>query len=49
MDKSRFAVLLLAAGEASRMGQPKQLLRWRGKTLLEHQLSQAQRINPQTW
>ena len=30
--------ILLAAGESSRMGQLKALLRWRGTTLLEHQL-----------
>jgi molybdenum cofactor cytidylyltransferase len=48
MDKNQFAVLLLAAGGATRMGQPKQLLVWKGKTLLEHQLSLAQSINRQT-
>ena len=31
--------ILLAAGESSRMGQPKALLPWRGRTLLEHQVS----------
>jgi molybdenum cofactor cytidylyltransferase len=32
------AVVLLAAGAGSRMGQIKQLLPWRGTTLLEHSL-----------
>ena len=30
------AIVILAAGSSSRMGQPKQLLTYRGKTLLEH-------------
>ena len=33
------AALLLAAGESSRMGEPKALLPWQGTTLLEHQLA----------
>jgi len=33
------AALLLAAGESTRMGQPKALLPWRGRTLLESQLA----------
>ena len=32
------AAVLTAAGESSRMGQPKALLPWLGKTLLQHQL-----------
>jgi len=31
-------VILLAAGSSSRMGQPKQLLPWGEKTLIEHQI-----------
>ena len=34
----KIAVLLLAAGQASRLGEPKQLLKWQGETLLEHSL-----------
>ncbi len=30
------SAILLAAGESKRMGRPKQLLAWQGKTLLEH-------------
>ncbi|UOY06626.1 nucleotidyltransferase family protein [Muricauda sp. SCSIO 64092] len=44
MSKSRkgeLAVLILAAGGSSRMGQPKQLLPWRGKTLLEYAIDEA--------
>ena len=32
------AALLLAAGESTRMGEPKPLLPWHGRTLLEHQV-----------
>lgn len=35
-----FTVILLAAGESSRMGQPKQLLPWMGTTLLQYQVDQ---------
>ena len=32
----RIPILLLAAGSSSRMGQPKQLLRWGNQSLIEH-------------
>lgn len=32
------SAIVLAAGESKRMGRPKQLLEWRGKTLLRHVL-----------
>lgn len=32
------SAILLAAGESKRMGRPKQLLTWQGKTLLQHVL-----------
>lgn len=35
------AIILLAAGKSSRMGQPKQLLEVRGKTLLRHAAEEA--------
>lgn len=41
-ESYRLGGVLLAAGEASRMGQPKQLLVWNGKTLLEHAIETAQ-------
>jgi molybdenum cofactor cytidylyltransferase len=34
--RSRSAAVVLAAGTASRFGQTKQLLSWRGRTLVEH-------------
>lgn len=36
----RVIALLLAAGESARMGRPKALLPWQGKTLLEFQVEQ---------
>lgn len=41
MPKSKTAVLILAAGSSSRLGMPKQLLKFRGKTLLEHAADHA--------
>lgn len=35
------AILLLAAGNSSRLGQPKQLLKWKEQSLLEHTLTKA--------
>jgi molybdenum cofactor cytidylyltransferase len=37
-------VVVLAAGASSRMGQPKQLLAWRGKTILSHILGMWQML-----
>lgn len=39
MDKT--AIMLLAAGGSSRLGQPKQLLEYQGKTLLQHIVDEA--------
>jgi molybdenum cofactor cytidylyltransferase len=39
------AVLLLAAGASSRMGQPKMFLTWQGETLLQHAMSAAAHIS----
>ena len=36
------AALVLAAGESRRMGRPKQLIPWEGRTLLEHVLARVQ-------
>lgn len=33
--------VILAAGKSARLGQPKQLLEWQNRTLLEHALSNA--------
>lgn len=39
--KTKLSIIILAAGEASRMGQAKQLLKLEGQTLLEHCLAKA--------
>ena len=38
--KKRIAILIVAAGESKRLGQPKQLLRKNGTTLLENSLNE---------
>jgi len=35
-SKIQIGAVILAAGESSRLGQPKQLIRFRGKTLMRH-------------
>jgi len=37
-ETDMISAILLAAGESMRMGQPKQMLEWRGKSLLRHAL-----------
>ena len=39
------AVVVLAAGQSSRMGRPKQLLPWKGTTLLRHAVVQAKGLD----
>ena len=39
-------ILILAAGNSSRLGQPKQLLEFKGKSLLSHVVSHAIEITP---
>lgn len=46
MDQSTTGIVILAAGEASRMGQAKQLLQLQGKTLLEICLQKAVDLKP---
>ncbi|NNK83349.1 MAG: NTP transferase domain-containing protein, partial [Flavobacteriaceae bacterium] len=36
MLKPKVANLILAAGNSSRLGQPKQLLKWKSSNLLQH-------------
>ncbi len=43
--KSNVAILILAAGESSRMGRPKQLLRWKHTTLLGHAIETAKKTD----
>ena len=38
---SRTGIIILAAGNSSRLGRPKQLLPYRGKTLLTHVITEA--------
>lgn len=42
MGKSKIAIILLAAGSSSRMGSPKQLISWKGKTLLQNRIETAE-------
>jgi molybdenum cofactor cytidylyltransferase len=46
--RTDFAIILLAAGSSSRMGQSKQLLNWGDKTLLEHAATTALGTNPES-
>lgn len=45
---SKLAVLLLAAGNSSRMGYPKQLLNWKNDTLLQHAINTVKKIHLKT-
>jgi molybdenum cofactor cytidylyltransferase len=40
-DDGSLGIVILAAGESARMGQPKQLLSYRGRTLLRHTVETA--------
>lgn len=40
-NESKIAVLVLAAGGSTRMGSPKQLLKWKGSNLVNHAISKA--------
>lgn len=40
-SKGKIAILVLAAGGSSRMGEPKQLLLWKNKTLVENAVQSA--------
>ena len=42
IGQKKIGIILLAAGESSRLGRPKQLLSYNGKTLLQHSLQIAQ-------
>ena len=46
LASERLAVIVLAAGEASRMGRPKQLLPWKNTTLLGNAINLAKSLTP---
>ena len=41
--------LLIAAGESKRMGKPKQLLKWKNYTLIEHQIKNLLDTDQNVW
>lgn len=43
-QQSNIAILILAAGNSTRMGKPKQLLKWKSATLLDHTIDNATSI-----
>ncbi len=43
---SSFGILILAAGSSSRLGKPKQLLNYRGKTFIRHVIDLAIQLTP---
>jgi molybdenum cofactor cytidylyltransferase len=42
--RARVAAIVLAAGASTRMGKPKALLRWRGRTFVEHAIARARAV-----
>jgi molybdenum cofactor cytidylyltransferase len=44
MSTNLVYAIILAAGESSRLGSPKQLLTWQGKSLLEHAITHARTV-----
>lgn len=44
MVKKRYAIIILAAGNSSRLGRPKQLIKWNQSTLLNNTILQAQLV-----
>ena len=46
MHKPKVAILLLAAGNSSRLGQPKQLLKWKSSNLLQHAIDTVKSVQP---
>ncbi len=47
-DNNDIAILILAAGSSSRLGEPKQLLDWHGNTLLQHAIKTALQVSVST-
>ena len=46
MSYPQLSILIPAAGASQRLGQPKQLLRYRNKTLIQHAVETAHSITP---
>ena len=44
-EQSNVAIIVLAAGQSSRLGQMKQLVSIKGKSLIENQLEQALKVS----
>ena len=44
MHKPKVAILLLAAGNSSRLGQAKQLLKWKSSNLLQHVIDTIKKV-----
>ncbi|MBK9255069.1 MAG: nucleotidyltransferase family protein [Saprospiraceae bacterium] len=49
LKTKNISLILLAAGESSRLGTPKQLLMYRGKTLMQHTIDQTQTLGLDTF
>lgn len=45
-DRSKLWTIVLAAGGSTRLGRPKQFIRWRGRTLLARSVAIAERVTP---
>ena len=45
MDRNKYAILILAAGNSKRLGRPKQLVKWNESTLLNHTIVQASKVD----
>ena len=43
--RSNIAVLILAAGSSKRLGKPKQLVKFKNKTLLQHSIDVSENLN----
>jgi len=45
LDRNKYAILILAAGNSTRLGRPKQLIKWNKSTLLNNTIEQASKID----
>ena len=44
--QAKIAIIIMAAGESTRMGRPKQLLDWKDSNLLNHSISKVIQLKP---